>query len=140
MQLEDACRSRFAVAVLRLTLVAACGVSTLLCQRANIEKLPGPCRAALASKEGVASQGAQVFVRSLDMSKACSKAMHGGTSVRWTVREDGSIEKVEMLKGSKCHSWDEEVMAKAKTRQFPEAKVCGRFVVEVVAAPDLFTK
>ena len=45
--------------------------------------------------------------------------------VKMTIREDGSVSKVELLKSSRVKAWDEEVLSKMKTARYSEAHGCG---------------
>jgi hypothetical protein len=123
-----------------IVLAVALETQLVWSQRGNPDELSPGCRAAINSKGASAARGMQEFVHGLDLSKTCSKAMHGATTIRWHVREDGSVERVEVVQSSRCASWDKEVVEKAKARKFPEAKVCGAFVAELAVRPDVFTK
>ena len=50
---------------------------------------------------------------------------------KMTIREDGSVSKVELLKSSKVKAWDEEVLDKMKTARYSEAHGCGERTSEM---------
>ncbi len=51
--------------------------------------------------------------------------------VKMTIREDGSVSKVELLKSSKVKAWDDEVLGKMKTARYSEARGCGERTSEM---------
>jgi hypothetical protein len=51
--------------------------------------------------------------------------------VKMTIREDGSISQVELLKTSNVKAWDEEIRSKMKTARYSEARGCGERTAEM---------
>jgi TonB family protein len=51
--------------------------------------------------------------------------------VKMTIRGDGSVSKVELLRSSRVKPWDEEVLNKMKTARYSEAHGCGERTSEM---------
>jgi hypothetical protein len=55
---------------------------------------------------------------------------------KMTIREDGSVSKVELLTSSKVKAWDEEVLDKMKIARYSEAHGCGERTSEMQIRVD----
>jgi hypothetical protein len=50
---------------------------------------------------------------------------------KMTIREDGSVSKVELVRSSNVKAWDDEILDKMKTARYSEARGCGERTSEI---------
>jgi TonB family protein len=119
MPTEISSGRRFAVLAAALAALATSGSIVGNCQS---QKEAGPCDGVTS----VTSWPKMVFGR---VGSPGSKAR--GPVVRVTIREDGSVAKVKLLRSSRVKSWDEEVVSKMRTARYSEARGCGERTSEM---------
>lgn len=56
--------------------------------------------------------------------------------VKMTIKEDGSVSKVELLRSSRVKPWDKEVVQKIRKAKYNEAQGCGERLSEMTITID----